>query len=133
MFPAAVWYPTDMKNVKLIGIGLVNYLIRFGVAGVLFQGLKVNPEGAFFGVTITLVALVVAYLLLRFVMRPATIAEALRVAVVWVLLALVLDVITGITLLKLPLGYYFSEWQTWTRLAAILAVAPFSVRKIPIS
>ena len=121
-----------VKNVKLIvGVGLANYLIRFAVAGVLLRGVGVDPTGVAFGALVTIVALLAAYVLLKFVMKPASRADAFRIALVWVVIALILDAITGVTLLKLPLGYYFSEWQTWTRLIVILLVAPFAVRKPP--
>ena len=118
-----------MRKGKLVGLGLLNYLIRFLIAGALFQGVGMDPVGIPFGVIITLVSFVAAFLLLRFLVKPNSQREAWKAGLVWVVLALLLDAITGMTLLKLPLVAYFSEWQVWTRAVAILVAAFLSVRQ----
>lgn len=114
---------------KLIGFGLINYIIRFAAAGILFQVLKVNPEGFLFGFIVTVVALIAAYFLLKFVMRPRSVGEAVMIALVWIAIAFVIDIISAGALLKITIGYYLSEPQFWTRLLAILAVTPFVVKR----
>jgi len=118
-----------MNTMKLIGFGLVNYLIRFIIGGILFQGVKMNPEGLAFGFIMTAVALVAAYLLMRFVMKPRTMGEALTIALAWIVIAFVIDILSARPLLKITIGYYLSEPQFWTRLLAILIVAPFVMKR----
>lgn len=116
-----------MRITKILGIGLLNYLIRFAVGGVLMMGVKMDPEGLAFGVILTVVAFLAAIGLLRFVIKPATLKEALTVAVSWVIIALILDILTAQPIVKVPASYLLSELQTWTRLAAILLAAPLAV------
>src|SRR3989344_5866351 len=115
------------RTVKVIGFGLINFIARFIVGGILLLGVKMNPTGLGFGSLITVVALVIAYVLLKFVMKPRTIKEALGIAGVWVVMALVLDMVTAEPIVGVTVPYLFSELQTWTRLVVILIVAPFAV------
>jgi|SRR3989344_1828450 len=118
-----------MNTMRLISFGLVNYLIRFVIGGILFQGVKMNPEGFAYGLILTIVALVAAYLLMRFVMKPRSVGEALTIALVWIAIAFVIDILSAGPLLKITIGYYLSEPQFWTRLLAILIVAPFVMKR----
>lgn len=112
-----------MKSLKVIGVGVVNFLARFFVGGMLLLGLKMNPETFVFGFILTVTALVVAFLLLRFVMKPNTRASAVKIALVWTVLALLLDMVTAEPVVKVFVPYLLSEVQTWTRLFAILLAA----------
>jgi glucan phosphoethanolaminetransferase (alkaline phosphatase superfamily) len=114
---------------KLIGFGLVNYLIRFIIGAILFQGVKMNPEGFAFGFILTAVALVAAYILMRFVMKPRSMGEALTIALVWIAIAFAIDIISAGAILKITIGHYLSEPQFWTRLLAILVVVPFVLKR----
>lgn len=107
----------------IIGIGAVNYAIRFAVGGLLFMGLQLNPEGIAFGSVVTLTAFIAAYILLRYAVKSASRGEALGIAAVWMLIALVLDAITAQPIVGVTAGYLFSEPQVWTRLFAIIAAA----------
>ncbi len=119
-----------MKTSKILGFGLVNFILRFIVGGVLYMGIKMDPMGFGYGFLMTLTAGVVAYVLLKFVMKPVTTTEALKIAFVWIIIALVIDVLTAEPIVKVSVSSLFSELQTWTRLAVMLLVAPFTVRKI---
>jgi hypothetical protein len=114
---------------KIVGFGVLNFLGRFLVGGILFRGIKMDPNGFAFGVLLTLTALIVTYVLLRFVMKPASIKEAVSISIVWVSTALLLDVLTAQIVVGVSVAYLLSELQTWTRLLAIVAVAPFTLKK----
>ena len=117
-----------MNNItKTIGYGIVNFLIRFIIGGILFMGVKMNPITPPYGIILTLVALITAYVLLRYVMKPSSVNEAITIAVIWIIIALVLDVITAKPIVKVEVSTLLREWQTWTRLLVMLVVAPFSV------
>lgn len=115
------------RAVAIVGLGLVNFLARFLAGGVLFLGVKLDPTGLAFGFSMTITALLAAYLLLRLVVRPRTVREAVGIGVIWAVLALVLDVATAEPIVGVTVSYLLSELQTWTRLAVIVAVAPFTV------
>lgn len=114
-----------MRFLKVVGIGVVNFLARFFVGGVLLLGLKMNPETFVFGFILTVTAFVVAFLLLRFVMKPNTRTAAVKIALVWMALALLLDVVTAVPVVQVSVSYLLSGVQTWTRLFAILLAALF--------
>ncbi len=118
-----------IRRANIFFVGLLNFFLRFLVGGVLLLGAKLNPTSLLFGFLLTLTALVVAVLLLRFVVKPTSLREALAVSVVWVGIALLLDVVTAEPIVKVSVPYLFSEPQTWTRLAAIVVAAPLAVRK----
>jgi len=98
-----------VKARQVIGVGIVNYLARFLVAGALFQGLKMNPESFAFGFATTAVALVAAYVLLRFVMKPTSVKQALTIAVGWAVMALAIDAATARPLLNIPSSTTFPK------------------------
>lgn len=112
-----------VKSLKVVGVGVVNFLARFFVGGMLLLGLKMNPESFVFGFILTVTAFAVAFLLLRFVMKPNTRAAAVKIALVWMVLALLLDVVTAVPIVQVSVSYLLSEVQTWTRLFAILLAA----------
>ena len=108
--------------------GIANYLIRFVVGGVLFMGVKLNPEGFAFGFLLTATALVTAYCLLKFVIKPQSLGEGMAIALVWAGIALVLDILTAEPVVGVSASYLLTQPQAWTRLLAIVAVAPFTVK-----
>ncbi|TSC71740.1 MAG: hypothetical protein G01um101438_942 [Parcubacteria group bacterium Gr01-1014_38] len=112
-----------MRVLKVIGFGILNFVGRFLVGGILFAGLKINPETFVFGATLTVTAFLLAYGLLRFVMRPPTRAAAVKIAFVWILIAALFDAMTAGPIVNVSAAYLFSEVQTWTRLLAILVAA----------
>ncbi len=118
-----------MKTTKILGFGLVNFIIRFIVGGILYMGIKMDPIGFWYGFLMTVTAGVVAYILLKSVMKPQTTGEALKIAFVWIIIALIIDVLTAEPIVKVSVSSLFSELQTWTRLAVILLIAPFTVSK----
>ena len=114
---------------KIIGFGVLAFLARFIVGGILFQGIKINPLGFWFGFLVTVTALIVAYVLLRFVMKPQSAKEAVFIAIVWVVMALFLDVVTAKPIVGVSISFLLSQIQVWTRLLVIVLVAPFTVQK----
>ena len=126
----AIINPMDTKRiVKIIGFGVLAFLTRFLVGGILFQGIKMNPLGFWFGFLITVTALIVAYVLLRFVMKPQSVKEAVFIAIVWVVIALFLDIVTAKPIVGVSVSFLLSQIQAWTRLLVIVLVAPFTVQK----
>ncbi|TSC64668.1 MAG: hypothetical protein G01um1014106_19 [Parcubacteria group bacterium Gr01-1014_106] len=71
-----------MKVLKIVGFGILNFIGRFIVGGILFMGLKMDPEGFLFGAILTITAFVLAYILLRYIMPPSTLAAAVQIAIV---------------------------------------------------
>ncbi|HYE22734.1 MAG TPA: hypothetical protein VD998_04050 [Verrucomicrobiae bacterium] len=118
-----------MKTLKILGFGLINYIVRFAVGGALFMGAKMNPTGFWYGFILTAVAFVVSLLLLKFVMKPSSLSESLRVAFIWVIMCLALDAATAKPIVQVDLGFLFTEIQTWTRSLIILVAALFAVKK----
>lgn len=114
--------------IKLLIWGIVNFIARFAVGGVLYKG-GMDPVGFLYGALLTLTALIVAYVLARFVMKPATQKEAWKIGIVWVLIALVLDMVTAEPIVGVTVGLLLSELQTWTRLAAIVVGVMLGVKK----
>lgn len=94
------------------------------------MGIKMDPMGFGYALLLTLTALVVAYVLLKFAMKPQSSSQALNIAFVWVIMALVIDVLTAEPIVKVSINTLFGELQTWTRLAVILLIAPFTVKKM---
>jgi short subunit fatty acids transporter len=119
----------SLSPIKLIGFGIVNYAIRFAVGGFLFLGLKMNPTGFLYGFLLTLTAFVVAYLLMRFFLKPKSKKEAFLAAGMWILIAFALDAATAEPIVRVPVESLFREPQTWTRALVILLAAPFAIRK----
>jgi len=119
------------KGLRRLGWGFVNYLVRFFVGGVLFMGIKMNPEGFTYGFLLTATAAVTAYCLLRFIVKPHSLKEAIKISLAWATLALILDITTAQPIIGIDASYLLSEVQTWTRLLAIIAVAPFVIQKDP--
>jgi hypothetical protein len=117
------------KAVKVLIFGILNFLARFIVGGVLFMGLKMNPTGWAFNIILTIAALAAAYLLLRFAMKPVNLTEALTIAAVWAVIALALDAITAQPIVGVPAAFLLSQVGTWTRSLVILVAAPFSLRQ----
>jgi hypothetical protein len=117
-----------VKTLKTLGVGVVNFLARFIVGGILFMGVGMNAEGFAFGVLLTLAAAIVAYVLLKYVMKPASTGEAVKIALVWVVIAAVLDLATAQPVVGVAPSFLATQIQFWTRLLAIVAVAPFTFR-----
>lgn len=117
------------KAIKVIGCGLLAFVARFMVGGILFQGVKMNPQSFAFGFLVSMTALVAAYVLLKLVIKPQTTKEALGIAMVWMVIALLLDVVTARPIVGVTATYLLPEIQTWTRLLVILLIAPFTVHK----
>jgi len=118
-----------MNYFKIITFGLAGYFVRFAVGGILYLGVKMDPIGFWYGASLTAVALVASYLLLKFVIKPANAGEAFLVAAIWVAIAFALDMITAQPVVHVSALYMLGEPQFWTRLAAILVVVPFAVAK----
>jgi hypothetical protein len=119
------------RAAAIVGFGLINYLARFIVGGVLFMGLRMDPASFAFGFILTATAALAAYVLLKFVMKPGTVRQALIIAAVWAAMALILDILTAEPVVQVTVSYLLAQPQTWTRLIVILLVAPFTVRKNP--
>ncbi len=118
-----------MRIAKIVGFGLVNYAVRFAVGGLLYKVVAMNPLGFGYGFLLTLTAFVASFIFLRFVIKPITLNEALFIAGVWVVMALVLDIVTAQPIVGVTPSYLLQELQTWTRLLAVLAAGFFSVRQ----
>jgi len=113
-----------MNYFKIITFGVVNYLIRFAIGGMLYLGAGINPVGLGYGTTLTAVALISSYLFLRFVIKPRSMAEAFEIAAIWVAIAFILDVVTAQPIVHVSILYMLGEWQFWTRLAIMVLVVP---------
>ena len=114
---------------KILGLGLAVYVVRFALGGILYIQVGINPTTFMYGFWLTVAAGVMAYLLLKFAVKPTSTKEALTVAFVWVILALVIDMITAKPVINVPISYLFAEIQTWARVGIMLLVAPFTVKK----
>jgi|SRR3989344_897649 len=117
------------RILKIIGFGVLNFLVRFLVGGILFQAIKMDPLGFWFGFLLTATALIVSYLLLRFVVKPQSVKEAVIIALVWIVIALFFDIITAKPIVGVSVFFLFSQIQAWARLLVILAVAPLTAQK----
>lgn len=129
-----LWYAISTMDkkwlLKVTVFGILNFLGRFLVGGILINVLKLNPIGFSFGFWITLTTLIVAYILMKYVVRPISTQKALKVGVTWAAIALILDIIAEVFILRIvSTSYLLSEIQTWTRLLVIVLVAPLTVRK----
>lgn len=118
-----------MKTIKIILLGVINFVIRFGVAGFLLMGVQMDPVGCWFGFLLTLIPLVVSFVFLKYLIKPASLKEALSVALLWVVIAILLDMITAKPIVHVDIPSLFRELQFWTRVIIILVIAPFTVRK----
>ena len=118
-----------MKNVKIIGFGILNFIIRFAIGGFLFLGIKIDPVGFLYGFLLTLTAFTSSYLLLRFAIKPVKLKEALIISVIWAFMALVFDIATAEPIVRIPISSLFGEIQTWTRLSVIILAAFFATSK----
>lgn len=118
-----------MSKTKIFIYGLINYAIRFFVAGYLYMGAGMNPVGFNYGLILTLLATVLAFVLLKYLVKPNSTNEAVKIALVWIVMALILDIITAEPIVHVTISSLFTELQTWTRLLVILIVAPFTIKK----
>lgn len=118
-----------MKIIKITVLGIICFAIRFAFGGFLMMGVGIDPTSILFGLSLTLMAFVIAFLLLKFVMKPTTIKEALMIAGIWVAIVLILDTILEPIVVGITISEVFGEIQTWTRAFIILLAAPFSFRK----
>ncbi len=122
---------------KIIGFGVLNFLGRFIVGGILYKGIvggvskgvQLDPTGFTYGAALTVAAFVFTYLLMKFVIKPASINEAFMVAILWTIISLILDVLAAAPIYGIPATYLLGEVATWTRLLVIFAAVPFVVRK----
>lgn len=87
------------------------------------MGLKIDPQSFMFGATLTVAALIIAYVLLRLVMKPASRRQAVKIAMIWAMIALVLDILTAKPIVMVPVAVLLSQVQAWTRLLAIVVAA----------
>jgi hypothetical protein len=118
-----------MRIFKIILFGIIAFAIRFAVGGALYMGAKINPQGFWYGVILSFVAFLATLIFLRFVIKPKSLREALGIAVLWTIFAIILDIASAGPILHVPIRYLFSEIQVWTRLIAIIIAAFFAVRK----
>ncbi len=118
-----------MKIVKILGFGLVNYVVRFAVGGALFTGMKMNPEGFWFGFILTAVAFVSTLVFLKYAVKPGSIKEGFGIVFVWFIITLGLDALTAEPIVQVDVNYLFSELQVWTRSLVMFVAIPLAVRK----
>ena len=118
-----------MKLIKHIALGFANFLLRFIVGGLLYEGMRMDAEGLIFGFLITLTSFSASYLLFKRFIKPNNRKYAVQVSITWILIALMLDILTAGPILHIPATYLLSQPQVWIRLAAIPLAAIFSVYK----
>ena len=118
-----------MEAIKILGVGLVNFVVRFAVGGALFMGMEMNPESFMFGFILTVVAFVTTCVFLKYVMKPTSMNEAFSIVAVWFVLTLVLDALTAKPVVQVDVGYLFSQIQVWTRSLVMFAAIPFAINK----
>lgn len=119
----------EVLTFKIIGFGVLNFLGRFIVGGILYKGIQMNPIGFAYGAALTITAFVFTYILMKFIIKPASMNDAFMVAILWVIISLAFDIIAASPIYNVPIAYLLGEGATWTRLLAIFAAVPFVVRK----
>ena len=111
---------------KIILFGFINYIVRFAVGGFLFMGIKMNPIGFWYGSLLTLTALISTLIFLKFIIKPKTSKSAAKTIIIWILIALALDIVTAEPIVHVNISYLLSEIQTWTRLLIMFLAIPFA-------
>ncbi len=118
-----------MNIFKILLFGLINYAIRFAIGGFLYMGIAMNPVGFWYGFSMTLTSLILTIIFLKFVIKPETRKNAASTITIWILIALILDIVTARPIIHIDISYLLSEIQTWTRLFVMFLAVLFIKNK----